>query len=74
MVSSTGQPIRLARPLDWVVVADHSDGMGMAGDLVRGKPEILAYEQGMRWNKGFAKGGDSAIRTTLDVITEFGQG
>jgi len=74
VVSSTGQAIRLSRPLDWLVLADHSDGMGMADDLVRGKPELMAYEQGARWYKGFAKGGDAAVRTTLDVITEFGQG
>ena len=33
VVSSTGQPVRLSRPLDWLVVADHSDGMGMIDDL-----------------------------------------
>jgi len=26
--SSSGQPVRLSRPLDFLVVADHSDGMG----------------------------------------------
>ena len=33
VVSSTGQPLRLSRPLDWLVVADHSDGMGLIDDL-----------------------------------------
>jgi hypothetical protein len=74
VVSSTGQAVRLARPLDWLVIADHSDGMGMAGDIIRGKPELMAYEQAARWNKGFAKGGDEAVETTLDVITDFSQG
>ncbi len=61
VVSSTGQPVRLSRPLDWLVLADHSDGMGMAGDIVRGKPELMAYEQAARWNKGFAEGGDARL-------------
>ncbi|MGZ8460463.1 MAG: DUF3604 domain-containing protein, partial [Candidatus Deferrimicrobiaceae bacterium] len=26
--SNTGQPVKLSRPLDFLVVADHSDGMG----------------------------------------------
>ena len=26
--SSSGQPVKLSRPLDFLVVADHSDGMG----------------------------------------------
>jgi len=37
VVSSTGQPVRLSRPLDWLVIADHSDGMGMIGDTCRYK-------------------------------------
>ena len=28
VVSNTGQPVKLARPLDWLVIADHSDAMG----------------------------------------------
>ena len=27
VVSNTGQPVKLSRPLDWVAVTDHSDGM-----------------------------------------------
>ena len=38
VVSSTGQPVRLSRPLDWLVVADHSDGLGFIDDLKAGKP------------------------------------
>src|SRR5437667_10995157 len=28
VISSSGQPAKLSRPLDFMVVADHSDGMG----------------------------------------------
>ncbi len=74
VTSSTGQPVRLARPLDWLVIADHSDGLGFAGDIIRGSPELLAYEQGARWAKGFAEGGQAAALATLDLITTFSQG
>ncbi len=33
VVSSTGIPVKLSRPLDWLVVADHSDNMGFVTDL-----------------------------------------
>ena len=28
VTSNTGQPVKLSRPLDFLVVADHSDGFG----------------------------------------------
>jgi len=48
VVSSTGQAVRLSRPLDWLVIADHSDGIGLFSDIAIGKPELLAYEQSAR--------------------------
>ena len=30
VTSSTGQPAELSRPLDWLVVSDHSDGFGFS--------------------------------------------
>jgi hypothetical protein len=71
VVSSTGQAVRLSRPLDWLVVADHSDGMGFFGDIATGKPELMAYEQSARWIKAFEEGGDKAVKASLDLITTF---
>ncbi len=71
VIASSGQRIRLSRPLDWLAVTDHSDGMGMVGDIKRGKPELLAYEQAARWYKGMAEGGDAAVKAALDLITTF---
>jgi Protein of unknown function (DUF3604) len=42
ITASSGQPVRLSRPLDFLVVADHSDNMGFFPDLFAGKPEVLA--------------------------------
>jgi hypothetical protein len=71
VVSSSGQPVRLSRPLDWVVIADHSDGMGLVGDIKSGKPELMGYEQANRWNKGISEGGDAGVKAALDLITTF---
>jgi len=73
VVSSTGQAVRLSRPLDWLVIADHSDGMGMVGDIIDGKPELLSYEQARRWNQGMSEGGDAAVAAAIDLIETFSQ-
>ena len=74
VVSSTGQPAKLSRPLDWLVIADHSDAMGLVNDLASASPEITKYEQGARWSKGLRAGGKAAVDTALDLITTFSQG
>jgi hypothetical protein len=71
VISSTGLPVRLSRPLDWLVIADHSDGMGFIGDIATGKPELLAYEQSARWIEGMQKGGEAGVAAALDLITTF---
>lgn len=61
VTASSGQPAKLGRPLDWLVIADHSDGMGFFTDLASGAPEIIKYEQGRRWYDGLQKGGDASV-------------
>ena len=74
VMASSGQPAKLGRPLDWLVIADHSDGMGFFTDMAAGKPEILQYEQGSRWYEGLQKGGEASVAAALDLITTFSQG
>ena len=38
VMASSGQPAKLSRPLDFLVVADHSDNMGFFPQLLAGKP------------------------------------
>ncbi|MGA9032067.1 MAG: DUF3604 domain-containing protein, partial [Sulfuricaulis sp.] len=57
--SNTGQPVKLSRPLDFLVVADHSDGMGFFPLLMGGDPTLMATEQGRRWHDEI-KGGQGA--------------
>ncbi len=73
VISSTGQPVRLARPLDWMVLTDHTDLMGFAPDLQAGKPTILADEKGREWYEGYTAGGAAAGESAFDLITNFSQ-
>jgi hypothetical protein len=74
VTSSTGQPVKLSRPLDWLVIADHSDAMGLVTDLANASPKVTRYEQGKRWSDGMRAGGQTAVDTALDLITNFSQG
>jgi hypothetical protein len=74
VVSSTGLPVKLSRPLDWLVITDHSDMMGFATDLQRGAPNILAEAKGREWYEGFQQGGQAAAAAAFDLITNFTQG
>ena len=72
ITSNTGQPVKLSRPLDFLVVADHSDGMGFFPLLMGGDPTLLATEQGRRWYDQI-KGGKGA-EAAMDIIVSFGKG
>ncbi|MCC6881781.1 MAG: DUF3604 domain-containing protein [Verrucomicrobiales bacterium] len=72
VMASSNQPAKLSRPLDFLVVADHSDNMGFFTDLLAGKPEILAQPMGRKWYDMIksGKGADAA----LEIIGQFSQG
>ena len=74
VTSSTGLKVKLSRPLDWIVVTDHSDNLGLATDIQKGTPNILAEEKGRYWHEGFAKGGEEAGVAAFDLIKSFSQG
>lgn len=72
ITSNSGQPVKLSRPLDFLVVADHSDNMGFFTDMMAGKPEILADPTGRRWYDMIQSGkGDEAA---IEIIIAFSHG
>jgi hypothetical protein len=46
VTSSTGVRARLQRPLDWLVVADHAENLGLAPMIAESNPELLRTEFG----------------------------
>ncbi|MFW2441008.1 MAG: DUF3604 domain-containing protein [Arenicellales bacterium] len=72
VVSSTGIPAKLSRPLDFLVIADHSDNMGMFPDLLAGKQHILADPTGKDWYDRIQAG--EGVGVALELIGMFSQG
>ena len=46
VIASSGQPVKLVRPLDWLVVADHAESLGAPVLIQRSDPAILKSEIG----------------------------
>ncbi len=72
--ASTGLPIKLSRPLDWLIITDHTDLMGIAADIQKGAPTVMADPKGKEWAEAFQKGGREAGEAAFDLITNFAQG
>ena len=62
VVSSTGVPVKLSRPLDFLVVADHAEGLGVVTQLYEGNPALTSDPTLAGWNKAMRAGGDEAAK------------
>ena len=69
VTSSTGLQAKLSRPLDFLVVADHSDNMGFFPALLAGDPDMLADPTGRDWYERIQKGGQDGVSVAVEVIT-----
>ncbi len=56
VLSNTGLPVRLRRPLDFLVIADHAENLGLAPAIATDNPSLLRSEWG-RMVHGFVKQG-----------------
>ena len=72
VISSSGQQVRLSRPLDWLVIADHSDGMGVFTMMLNQDPEIMQYPDGRRWSSMVREG--RGAEAAMELIGKFSQG
>jgi hypothetical protein len=68
VTSSTGLRVKLSRPLDFLVVADHSDNMGFFPLLNSGDPKMLAHPTGKRWYDMIQEGGQQGVAAAVEII------
>src|SRR5687767_10125710 len=72
LTASGGRKAKLSRPLDFLVVADHSDNMGFFPDLFAEKPELLADPTGKKWYDLVQSG--RGAEAAIQIIGSFSQG
>ena len=61
--------VQIDRPLDFLVITDHAEGLGAMAELAAGNPLLVGNEYGKRWQKMLADGELNAVFTE---IVEFG--
>jgi hypothetical protein len=74
IVTNTGQRAQLLRPLDFLVISDHAEYLGIADLLNTGNPELLATEVGQEWYEAMQTGGEAAWNASVDIASEFQSG
>jgi hypothetical protein len=74
VTSNTGLPVKLARPYDFYMITDHSDGMGAITDILSGAPNVMADEVGRMFHEEFSAGGKRAAAAAMELIRRFSQG
>ena len=68
LTASGGLKVKLSRPLDFLVVADHSDNMGFFPRLYAGDPKMLADPTGKRWYGMIQEGGQEGVKAAVEII------
>ena len=74
VAATNGQMAKLSRPLDWLVVTDHSDAIGAVDELIRGNPTLIADPVLKDLHDRINKGGEIAAKAATDLIVAFGEG
>ncbi len=57
--------VRIDRPLDFLVVTDHAEGLGAMSQLAAGHPVLVANDYGKRWQQMLREGQLNAVFTEI---------
>lgn len=74
VMSSSGIPAKLSRPLDFLVIADHSDAIGVTTDLYNTPEADLADPELKRWRNMLHGDRKEAYTVTREIIASFQSG
>ncbi|MEM8498242.1 MAG: DUF3604 domain-containing protein [Pseudomonadota bacterium] len=73
--SSHGLKVKLSRPLDFLVVSDHSDAMGTMSEIIAGNKDFMVDKKVVDWNQRLNNdNGDDQLATRMEVMTALTDG
>ena len=64
--SSTGQQVKLSRPLDFLVIADHGEAIGATVEIKKGNPGLMADPTLRHWHDMMASG--KGVEAAMEII------
>ena len=68
VISNTGQPVQLIRPLDFLFITDHAEFIGIAPQIRESAPELLADPFGRHLYDLFHSGQEGRMQAFLEII------
>ena len=68
VISNTGQPVQLIRPLDFLVITDHAEFIGLAPMIQRSDPKLLADPWGKWVHDRFNAGQEGRMEAFANII------
>ena len=74
VVTSSGLPAKLSRPLDFLVISDHAEGLGVMYEVYKGNPALVADPTLARWGQALKAGGREAQDAMNELISAQAQG
>ena len=63
-----GKPVRISRPLDFLVIADHAEYMGVVQGVTLQNENLLSTEAGARWGQMAADG--QLLEVVGEIVTD----
>ncbi|WP_068113155.1 DUF3604 domain-containing protein [Tropicimonas marinistellae] len=68
IVSNTGQPVQLVRPLDFLAITEHAEMLGIATAIRGSDPRLLADDWGRQTYDLFNSGQEGRMAAFADII------
>lgn len=68
ITSAGGLRVKLSRPLDFLVVADHAEAFGAMIEVFYGNPALMGNPKSKRWNAMLKEGGETSFKAVMEMI------
>ncbi len=69
VVTSSGIAAKMGRPLDFLVISDHAEGLGLMTQVYEGNPAFTADPTAKRWGEMMKAGGADAAKAANEIVS-----